>query len=58
MAKKTKSTAPKKVKASQTPKPNPKPVDLDALVKKNETSANVREYQAYLRNRMKGIKLA
>ena len=33
-------------------------VDLDKLAKDNETTANVRDYQAYLRNRMKGVKLA
>lgn len=49
----------KKVKEEKAPKiERANIVDLDKLAKDNETTANVRDYQAYLRNRMKGVKLA
>lgn len=52
--KKSKKTT-KKVSAKKAEKQS---VDLDKLAKDNETTANATDYQAYLRNRMKGVKLA
>lgn len=52
--KKSKKTT-KKVSAKKAKKQS---VDLDKLAKDNETTANATDYQAYLRNRMKGVKLA
>lgn len=47
----------KKAKKAEKKATN-KSVDLDKLAKDNETTANATDYQAYLRNKMKGVKLA
>lgn len=54
MAKKPASPKSKELKEAKSKKIV---VDLDKLAKDNETTTNATDYQAYIRNRMKGIKL-
>ena len=53
MAKKG-TTKSKKTTAKKTPKTTK--IDLDALAAEARTSINATDYQAYLRNRLKGTK--
>lgn len=46
--KSAKKAAPKKIKATK--------IDLDALAAAAKTSINATDYQAYLRNKLKGTK--
>lgn len=53
MAKKTTKKASNKIVEAEAPKTEK--VDLDALAAEAKTSITATEYQAYLRNKLKGI---
>ena len=55
---KKKKAAKKKINEKEIVDTTTFTVDLDKLAKDSETTANATDYQAYLRNRMKGVKLA